>query len=152
MEHSKNLKKITTKISKKNNLFFLISSGVFLLVMISVLYSYFTYFFLNYTTDTLKKESIISIFMLIIGSPFLEETLFRGILLNFLLKKIQNPLYATIIVAVLFTVAHIEIYYYLPCFFASLVLSNIYIKSNGNLKISLLTHCLANTLLFLLSI
>lgn len=155
MEHLKSSKKITTNSQRKrNNKLYLLIAGVLSLVLISCLNSLiFNIFFTEQAGATTNKySSFLSVFMLLVGSPFLEETIFRAIFLAYLLKKTNKIMLSSIIVSVGFALLHIQPYYYLPCFLASLVLNQIYINSDKNLKLCLAVHSISNGILLLLTL
>lgn len=95
------------------------------------------------------KLSVFAIVMSAIVSPFIEETLFRGMLLNYFSKYYLKT--SVIVLSLLFASLHLDLFFY-PYFFSSIILSYAYLKSNKDLKISFSVHALYNSLclLFLL--
>lgn len=74
-----------------------------------------------------------------------EEALFRGGLQNFLTRSSNRPWFAIIIVAIIFSIAHISGFSFLPRLFLGVVLGAIYYYT-GRLWLSILAHFLNNAL------
>ena len=74
-----------------------------------------------------------------------EEALFRGGLQNFLTRSNNRPWFAIIIVAIIFSIAHLSGFSFLPRLFLVVVLGAIYYYT-GRLWLSILAHFLNNAL------
>lgn len=83
------------------------------------------------------------VYIILIG-PFLEEILFRGIILKGLLRN-YNPTKAIIISAILFGVFHFNLLQSPVAFGIGLILALVYVKT-GSLKMCVLIHVINNTL------
>ena len=77
-------------------------------------------------------------------APFFEEWLCRGIILRGLLKKV-GPTWAIVISAAVFGLIHGNIWQAIPAFFIGCLLGYVYYKT-GSLKLTMLMHCVNNTL------
>ncbi|MBQ7899285.1 MAG: CPBP family intramembrane metalloprotease [Bacteroidales bacterium] len=77
-------------------------------------------------------------------APFFEEWLCRGIILRGLLKKMK-PSWAIVISALVFGLIHMNIWQAIPAFIIGTVLGYVYYKT-GSLKLTMLMHCVNNTL------
>lgn len=84
-----------------------------------------------------------------IFAPFFEEWLCRGIILRGLLKK-MGPAWAIIISAAFFAAIHMNIWQAIPAFIMGIVFGYVYYKT-GSLKLTMLMHCVNNTLAFAVS-
>ncbi len=91
---------------------------------------------------------IISLLCTAVFAPFFEEWLFRGIILRGLLGKLK-PVWAILISAVVFGAFHANLWQAIPALLMGLVLGYVYWKS-GSLKLTMLLHCVNNTLSILL--
>lgn len=79
-----------------------------------------------------------------IFAPFFEEWLCRGVVLRGLLKKV-GPAWAIIISALFFAAIHMNLWQAIPAFIMGLVFGYVYYKT-GSLKLTMLMHCVNNTL------
>ena len=77
-------------------------------------------------------------------APFFEEWLCRGIILRGLLKKV-GPAWAIVISAAVFGLIHGNIWQAIPAFLIGCLLGYVYYKT-GSLKLTMLMHCVNNTL------
>ena len=84
-----------------------------------------------------------------IFAPFFEEWLCRGIVLRGLLKKV-SPAWAVVISAAFFALIHMNLWQAVPAFLMGLVFGYVYYKT-GSLKLTMLMHCVNNTMAALLS-
>ena len=82
-------------------------------------------------------------------APFFEEWLCRGIILRGLLKKV-GPTWAIVISAAVFGLIHGNIWQAIPAFLIGCLLGYVYYKT-GSLKLTMLMHCVNNTLAVLFS-
>ena len=77
-------------------------------------------------------------------APFFEEWLCRGVILRGLLKKVK-PVWAIIISALIFGLIHGNLWQAIPAFIIGMILGYVYYKT-GSLKLTMLMHCVNNTL------
>lgn len=77
-------------------------------------------------------------------APFFEEWLCRGIILRGLLKKVK-PVWAIVISALFFGLIHGNLWQAIPAFIIGVILGYVYYKT-GSLKLTMLMHCVNNTL------
>ena len=82
-------------------------------------------------------------------APFFEEWLCRGIILRGLLKKMK-PGWAIVISALIFGLIHMNLWQAIPAFIIGTILGYVYYKT-GSLKLTMLMHCVNNTLSVILS-
>lgn len=82
-------------------------------------------------------------------APFFEEWLCRGIILRGLLKKMK-PGWAIVISALVFGLIHMNLWQAIPAFIIGAILGYVYYKT-GSLKLTMLMHCVNNTLSVILS-
>lgn len=82
-------------------------------------------------------------------APFFEEWLCRGIILRGLLAKVK-PGWAIVISAMVFGLIHMNLWQAIPAFLIGLVLGYVYYKT-GSLKLTMLMHCVNNTLSVIVS-
>lgn len=82
-------------------------------------------------------------------APFFEEWLCRGIILRGLLKKMK-PGWAIVISALVFGLIHMNLWQAIPAFIIGVVLGYVYYKT-GSLKLTMLMHCVNNTLSVIMS-
>ena len=82
-------------------------------------------------------------------APFFEEWLCRGLVLRGLLQK-SNPAAAIIVSAVFFAVLHMNPWQALPAFLLGLLFGYVYYKT-GSLKLTMLMHCVNNTMAVIFS-
>ena len=84
-----------------------------------------------------------------IFAPFFEEWLCRGIVLRGMLKHVK-PTWAIIISALFFALIHMNFWQAVPAFLMGLVFGYVYYKT-GSLKLTMLMHCVNNTMAFVVS-
>ena len=84
-----------------------------------------------------------------IFAPFFEEWLCRGMILRGLLTK-MNPAAAITISAAFFAVIHLNPWQAIPAFILGVLFGFVYYKT-GSLKLTMLMHCVNNTMAALLS-
>jgi len=89
------------KINKKTAI--LILAIILPLITFWVIYQYKLQSLINYNFDHT------SLLILLIVSPILEELVFRGLLQDFVLKKIKNIFFSIVIVNLLFMLTHYRI-------------------------------------------
>ena len=77
-------------------------------------------------------------------APFFEEWLCRGILLRGLLKKV-SPAWAIVISSLVFGLIHMNLWQAIPAFLIGCLFGYVYYKT-GSLKLTMLMHCVNNTL------
>lgn len=77
-------------------------------------------------------------------APFFEEWLCRGLVLRGLLQK-TKPATAIAVSAIFFAVLHMNPWQALPAFLLGLLFGYVYYKT-GSLKLTMLMHCVNNTL------
>lgn len=82
-------------------------------------------------------------------APFFEEWLCRGIILRGLLAKVK-PVWAVIISAAVFGLIHMNLWQAIPAFLIGCLLGYVYYKT-GSLKLTMLMHCVNNTLSVIVS-
>lgn len=82
-------------------------------------------------------------------APFFEEWLCRGIILRGLLSK-NSPTLAITVSAAFFAVIHMNPWQALPAFILGLLFGYVYYKT-GSLKLTMLMHCVNNTLAVIFS-
>lgn len=86
----------------------------------------------------------ISLLSVSIFAPFFEEWLCRGIVLRGLLQKMK-PGWAIAVSALFFAVLHMNPWQASPAFILGLLFGYVYYKT-GSLKLTMLMHCVNNTL------
>ena len=84
-----------------------------------------------------------------IFAPFFEEWLCRGIILRGLLTKVK-PVWAIVISAAVFGLIHGNLWQAIPAFIIGVILGYVYYKT-GSLKLTMLMHCVNNTLAVIVS-
>lgn len=100
---------------------------------------------LKQALEQLTKGPIwISLLSVSIFAPFFEEWLCRGIVLRGLLKKMK-PGWAIVVSALFFAVLHMNPWQAIPAFILGLLFGYVYYKT-GSLKLTMLMHCVNNTL------
>ena len=91
----------------------------------------------------------VTIISVCIFAPFFEEWLCRGIVLRGMLKHVKPP-WAIIISALFFALIHMNFWQAVPAFLMGLVFGYVYYKT-GALKLTMLMHCVNNTMAFVVS-
>ena len=82
-------------------------------------------------------------------APFFEEWLCRGIILRGLLKRVK-PAWAIVISAAIFGLIHGNLWQAIPAFIIGVILGYVYYRT-GSLKLTMLMHCVNNTLSVIVS-
>lgn len=82
-------------------------------------------------------------------APFFEEWLCRGMILRGLLQKMK-PGWAIVLSALFFAIIHLNPWQAVPAFVLGCLFGYVYYKT-GSLKLTMLMHCVNNTLATLLS-
>lgn len=91
----------------------------------------------------------VTIISVSIFAPLFEEWLCRGLVLRGLLQKL-NPFSAIAVSAAFFAVLHLNPWQAIPAFLLGLLFGFVYYKT-GSLKLTILMHCVNNTLAAILS-
>lgn len=91
----------------------------------------------------------ISLLSVSVFAPLFEEWLCRGLVLRGLLKKL-NPASAIMVSAAFFAILHLNPWQAIPAFLLGLLFGYVYYKT-GSLKLTMLMHCVNNTLALILS-
>ena len=100
---------------------------------------------LKQALEQLTKGPVwISLLSVSIFAPFFEEWLCRGIVLRGLLQKMK-PGWAIAVSALFFAVLHMNPWQAIPAFILGLLFGYVYYKT-GSLKLTMLMHCVNNTL------
>lgn len=86
----------------------------------------------------------VSLVCVSVFAPFFEEWLCRGMILRGLLQKVK-PVWAIIISALFFAAIHLNIWQAIPAFIMGCFMGYVYYRT-GSLKLTMLLHCLNNTL------
>ncbi len=93
---------------------------------------------------------LVNLLCVSIMAPFFEEWLCRGMVLRGLLSHKMNPALAIVISALFFAFIHLNPWQAVPAFLVGCLLGYIYYKT-GSLKLTMLMHCVNNTLSLLVS-
>ncbi len=99
-------------------------------------------FFENLILELLSDHSLASILMLVVAAPIFEELLFRGIILDGLLKH-YSPHKAIIWSAVMFGIVHLNPWQFLAALALGLFMGWIYYRT-GSLLATMFIHFVAN--------
>ena len=105
--------------------------------------------------DTMKRmlddcPVWITLISVSVFAPFFEEWLCRGIVLRGLLHNKMNPTAAIVISSVFFALLHMNPWQAIPAFLLGSLFGYIYYKT-GSLKLTMLMHCVNNTMAVALS-
>ena len=101
--------------------------------------------FLKQALEQLTEGPVwIALLSVSIFAPFFEEWLCRGIVLRGLLKKMK-PGWAIAVSALFFAVLHMNPWQAIPAFILGLLFGYVYYRT-GSLKLTMLMHCVNNTL------
>ena len=92
----------------------------------------------------------VSLLSVSIFAPFFEEWLCRGIVLRGLLNRNTNPIAAIAVSAVFFAILHMNPWQAIPAFLLGVLFGYVYYKT-GSLKLTMLMHCVNNTMAVILS-
>ena len=97
----------------------------------------------------LNGPIVITLISVSVFAPFFEEWLCRGIILRGLLNKVK-PAWAIVISAAIFGLIHGNLWQAIPAFIIGVILGYVYYKT-GSLKLTMLMHCVNNTLSVIVS-
>lgn len=100
---------------------------ILLILGFRLIYEGSIYQFSNLLTIDLKFNSLL---LSCIYAPFIEELLYRGIILNGLIKK-YNPVIAIIISSLLFSVMHFNFFQSINAFFIAVIIGYIFHKTKS---------------------
>ena len=100
--------------------------------------------FENAMSQIMDAPVWITLISVSIFAPLFEEWLCRGVILRGLLQK-THPVSAILVSAVFFAVLHMNPWQALPAFILGALFGFIYYKT-GSLKLTMLMHCVNNTL------
>ena len=92
----------------------------------------------------------VSLLSVSIFAPFFEEWLCRGIVLRGLLNRNVNPATAIAVSAVFFAILHMNPWQAIPAFLLGVLFGYVYYKT-GSLKLTMLMHCVNNTMAVVMS-
>lgn len=98
---------------------------------------------------TLNAPLLITLISVSVFAPFFEEWLCRGMILRGLIGRV-GPRGAIIISAAFFALIHLNPWQAIPAFILGLLFGFVYYRT-GSLKLTILMHCVNNTLAALLS-
>jgi|SRR5688572_9250488 len=90
-------------------------------------------------------DYILALFVMAFIPAFCEEVLFRGGLQNYLTRATRKPWVSIIVVSLLFSVAHISFYGFLPRLFLGIILGVLF-EYSGRLWLSIIAHFANNAL------
>jgi Predicted metal-dependent membrane protease len=92
-------------------------------------------------------RNIFSFLTLVIAAPIFEELIFRGIILDGLLKK-YSPTRSIVISSILFAVVHLNPWQFIAAFVIGIFSGWVYYKTS-NLTLSILIHAVNNLMAFI---
>lgn len=102
------------------------------------------------TMDLLLKGPVwITLLSVSVFAPFFEEWLCRGIILRGLLDKV-SPAWAIVISSLIFGLIHMNLWQAIPAFLIGCLIGYVYYKT-GSLRLTMLMHCVNNTLSVIVS-
>jgi len=108
----------------------------------------------QYLQDVLKAMTSgniwVNLLCVSIFAPFFEEWLCRGMVLRGLLGNGVRPVWAIVISALFFAIIHANPWQAIPAFALGLLFGYVYYKT-GSLKLTMLMHCVNNTVAVLLT-
>ncbi|MFW6047660.1 MAG: CPBP family intramembrane glutamic endopeptidase, partial [Candidatus Woesearchaeota archaeon] len=100
-------------------------------------------FFRQVFLEMSKQNGLLMYVAIVIAAPILEEFIFRGIILDGLLKR-YAPLKSILLSSLLFGVFHLNLYQFISAFIISCLMGWVYYKT-GNLLLGILIHMVNNT-------
>lgn len=103
--------------------------------------------FKKYLLESCLNANIFTFFTLVIAAPLLEEAIFRGVILDGLLKK-YSPQRSIVISSLLFGIAHLNPWQFVGAFLFGLFIGWVYYKTRSLLP-SILMHAANNLLAFI---
>ena len=92
----------------------------------------------------------VSLLSVSIFAPFFEEWLCRGIVLRGLLNRNVSPAAAIAVSAAFFAILHMNPWQAIPAFLLGVLFGYVYYKT-GSLKLTMLMHCVNNTMAVVMS-
>jgi len=95
-----------------------------------------------YFANLMGQYSFITLLTIVIAAPILEELIFRGIILDGLLKN-YSPIKSILITSVLFGLAHLNPWQFISAFSLGAFISWIYYKT-GSLSLAIIIHSVNN--------
>ena len=99
-------------------------------------------FFTKIFLEMAKQNGIFSFLLMVIAAPILEELLFRGVILDGLLKK-YSPVKSILISSIIFGLAHLNPWQFVTAFVIGIFAGWIYYKSRS-LSLTILIHASIN--------
>ena len=99
-------------------------------------------FFTKIFLGMAKQNGIFSFLLMVIAAPILEELLFRGVILDGLLKK-YSPVKSILISSIIFGLAHLNPWQFVTAFVIGIFAGWIYYKSRS-LSLTILIHASIN--------
>src|SRR5687768_8909076 len=104
-------------------------------------------FMKNIFRELAGQNGVFAFLTLVIAAPILEELIFRGIILNGLLKK-YSPARSIILSSILFGVVHLNPWQFIAAFVIGIFSGWIYYKTR-KLTLSILIHAVNNLVAFI---
>jgi len=105
--------------------------------------------FIQEVFQEMCAANIYSFLMIVIAAPVLEELLFRGVILDGLLKN-YSPFRAILFSSLIFGLAHLNPWQFVETFFAGLIIGWIYFETNSLLP-CIFIHVFANLMGYILA-
>lgn len=99
--------------------------------------------------ELMSNEGILAFVTLAVAAPILEELIFRGIVLDGLLKR-YSPVKAILVSSFLFGIVHMNPWQFVSAFLIGIFMGWVYWKS-GNLALTIFIHFVNNAFASLLS-
>jgi len=90
-----------------------------------------------------KQNGVLSLLLMVIAAPILEELLFRGVILDGLLKK-YSPVKSILISSTIFGLAHLNPWQFVAAFVIGIFAGWIYYKSRS-LSLTIIIHASVNS-------
>ena len=94
-----------------------------------------------------NKNGVFSFIAIVIAAPVIEELIFRGIILNGLLRK-YSPIKSIIISSILFGIAHLNPWQFISAFLIGIFSGWVYYRTR-KLSLSILIHLVNNLFAFI---
>jgi len=133
------------KIENKRIIPFVIVSSIALLIGIAnpiISLIPMPEFFQKVLLGMAKQNGILSFLLMVIAAPILEELLFRGIILDGLLKR-YTPVTSILISSIIFGIAHLNPWQFVVAFVIGIFAGWIYYKSSS-LSLTIIIHGTVN--------
>ena len=86
---------------------------------------------------------VVASFLAIVVAPVFEELFFRGFMLQGIMRHL-SPLKAAVVTSILFALAHIDPFTYIPIFCIGMILALVFLKTRS-LPIAIASHGLYNS-------